>query len=201
MTDEAGGGAPAVPRGRLLKVGALAALGGGLAGALRRDGEPAAASPSPRQDQEILAFALQLEQLQAAFYAEALRRGALQGELREFAETAADHERAHVRAIKGALKRAPAAPRYAFGDATRRPRAFGEAARTLEDLTVQAYDGQGPNLTPEGLAMAARIVSVEARHAAWIRDLIGEEPAPAAAEPSLSAAQVTRRLNRLGFVR
>jgi ferritin-like protein len=201
MTEVPAGRTPALPRGRLLKVGALAAAGGGLLGAMRRDGQSVAATRSPRQDAKILTFALQLEHLQAAFYGEALERGALKGELHEYAEAAADHERAHVKAISQALGNAAKAPRFRFGDATRKPRAFGEAARTLEDLTVQAYNGQGPNLTPAALATAAKIVSVEARHAAWIRDIIGEEPAPEAAEPSLGAQEVTRRLNRLGFVR
>ena len=201
MTEASPPDAGALPRARLLKVGAAAALAGGALAALRDDGAPAAATPSAKQDAKIIAFAIQLEQLQAAFYAEALQKGKLQGELEEFARAAADHERAHLKALTGALGRTPKPPRFAFRDATTDPEAFGRAARDLEDLTVQAYNGQGPNLTPDALATAAEIVSVEARHAAWIRDILGDEPAPEAAEPSLSAAQVTKRLNRLGFVR
>ena len=58
----------------------------------------------------------------------------------------------------------------------------------LEDLGVAAYTAQAPNLTKGTLKAAARIVSVESRHAAWIRDLRGINPAPDAAEPPLDAA-------------
>ena len=51
----------------------------------------------------------------------------------------------------------------------------------LEDLGVMAYNGQGFKLTPKVLAAAGTIVSVEARHAAWIRRIIGQ---PSATRPS-----------------
>jgi hypothetical protein len=40
------------------------------------------------------------------------------------------------------------------------------------------------------LRAAARIVSVESRHAAWIRDLRGMNPAPDASESSIPAQRV-----------
>ena len=47
------------------------------------------------------------------------------------------------------------------------------AAREMEDLGVQAYNGAGKLLTSaDNLTIAGKIVSVEARHAAYIRDLI-----------------------------
>jgi hypothetical protein len=47
------------------------------------------------------------------------------------------------------------------------------AAKTFEDLGVSAYNGAGQLLTtPDNLLNAGRIVSVEARHAAAIRDLL-----------------------------
>ena len=46
-------------------------------------------------------------------------------------------------------------------------------AKTFEDLGVAAYNGAGKLLvTPAYLVIAGQIVSVEARHAAYIRDLI-----------------------------
>ena len=48
------------------------------------------AAPSPARDRRIFQFALLLEQLQAAFYSEALERGALRGDLREFAKVDID---------------------------------------------------------------------------------------------------------------
>jgi hypothetical protein len=56
------------------------------------------------------------------------------------------------------------------------------AAVTLEDLGVHAYNGAGPSLTnPTYLLAAGSIVSVEARHAAGVRSLLGRpttEPDP-----------------------
>jgi hypothetical protein len=49
------------------------------------------------------------------------------------------------------------------------------AAKTFEDLGVAAYNGAGQFLqSPALLTIAGKIVSVEARHAALIRDLITE---------------------------
>jgi hypothetical protein len=47
------------------------------------------------------------------------------------------------------------------------------AAKTFEDLGVTAYNGAGKLImNPDYLVLAGKIVSVEARHAAYIRDLI-----------------------------
>ena len=51
------------------------------------------------------------------------------------------------------------------------------------------------------LAAAATIVSVEARHAAWIRSIVGARPAPAAFDKALSMKQVTKIVNSTGFVK
>ena len=46
-------------------------------------------------------------------------------------------------------------------------------AKTFEDLGVAAYNGAGVRLTnTANLVIAGQIVSVEARHAAWVRDQI-----------------------------
>jgi Ferritin-like domain len=68
----------------------------------------------------------------------------------------------------------------------------------LEDIGVALYNGQAGNLTPGALAAAAEIVSVEARHAAWARDLAGELPAPAATEAPADLQQVKARLAQAG---
>ena len=47
------------------------------------------------------------------------------------------------------------------------------AARNFEDLGVAGYNGAGPRLRlAEFLTIAGKIVSVEARHAATLRDLL-----------------------------
>ena len=92
-------------------------------------------------------------------------------------------------------------PEFDFGDATASATAFRQAAIELEDLVVQAYNAQAPNLTKGTLAAAATIVSVEARHAAWIRDLSGKNPAPFASEPQKSPKAINQALNDTGFIK
>ena len=71
----------------------------------------------------------------------------------------------------------------------------------LEDTGVAAYNGQGANVTKKVLAAAASIVSVEARHAAWIRDIAKKLPAPAAFDASKTADQVLSAVNATGFIK
>jgi Ferritin-like domain len=184
---------------RAAVAGGTLAAGGVVAGELAGFAHSAA---SPKQDVRILNFALLFEYLTAAFYADALDRGALRGELRQFAETVGAHERAHVRFLRKALgPQARSAPRFAFGRATQNADRFVATAVTLEDTGVSAYNGQAANLTSGALAAAAKIVSVEARHAAWIRDIAGKTPAEDATDAPLSAERVLAILRRTGFIR
>jgi hypothetical protein len=183
---------------------AVAGGGGLLLGgiAVERVLGATSARPSARQDRAVLNYALLLEYLQAAFYEDALARLRLRGELREFAEVVSGHEKAHVAFLEKALgPNARQKPSFDFGQATSRPKKFAAVARVLEDAGVAAYNGQAANLTKPTLAAAVRIVSVEGRHAAWIRDLVGMEPAPRAADPGASVGEVTARLKSLKFVR
>ena len=172
------------------------AVAGAVAGAVVGAGQLAAsqtAQPSPARDREILTFGLLIERLQAAFYAEALRSGRLTGETRQFAQVVGAQERAHVAYVAAAVgPSAGKGPAFRFGDATTDPAKFIATAVTLEDTGLAVYNGQGVNLTPSALAAAARIVSVEARHAAWARALAGELPAPAAVDVPLSLTQAAR---------
>jgi Ferritin-like domain len=178
--------------------GALTA-GGALAGGLPR---LASSAPSPAQDVRILNLVLLLEYVEAAFYADAKKKGALGGELREYVNVVGAHEQAHVSFLKSALgSKARAAPKLAFGTATTDPDSFVDAAVALEDTSVAAYNGQATNLTAGTLIAAAKIVSVEARHAAWIRAIAGKLPAADATDPALTQAQVTAALLRTGFLR
>jgi hypothetical protein len=68
----------------------------------------------------------------------------------------------------------------------------------LEDVGVALYNGQAGNLTRGALAAAAEIVSVEARHSAWARDLAGEIPAPVATDVPADAEHVKSRLAQAG---
>jgi hypothetical protein len=159
------------------------------------------AAPSAAQDRRIFQFALLLEELQAAFYAEALRRGALTGDLREFAQVVGAHERAHVAFLRKVLGAAAGPTRsFHFGDATSNPQSFGVAAREIENLGVAAYNGQGAKLTADAMEHAAEIVSVEGRHAGWIGALLGDPPAPRAADPGVDANTVLAQLKASGYL-
>jgi Ferritin-like domain len=184
---------------RALLAGGAVTVGAAGMGALPR---LAASAPSPAQDVRILNLVLLLEYVESGLYAGARERGALRGELRDYVNVVGGHERQHLAAVKGALgSKARKQPRLVFGNAITDPDAFVAAAIDLEDLSVAAYNGQATNLTKPTLAVAAKIVSVEARHAAWIRAIAGKPPAADATDPSLTAAQVLAKLQKTGWIR
>jgi hypothetical protein len=172
------------------------AVAGGVATAL-----PAlvGAAGSSDQTERVLNLLLMVEYAESALYADALRAGKLDGELRAFAEAVGGHEREHLALIKQALggKAAPR-PDHDFGAATDSAEAFATTAARLEDLAVAAYNGQAANVNPEAFVAAARIVSVEARHAAWVRSIVGRDPAPQATDKPKTEAQVRAGLQDLG---
>ncbi len=178
-------------------VGTLAALP--LVGRLFRL-DDALGSPSKAQDVKILQLVLQLEYTQVAFYEQALRQAGLQGELRTFAQAALAHERAHLAAIQKALgAKAGPKPTFDFGPRTKSAEAFRRAAIALEDIAVASYNGQATNLTKATLTAAAEIVSVEARHAAWVRAIAGEVAAPDPVDKPITAQEAARGLHEIGM--
>jgi rubrerythrin len=157
---------------------------------------------SAKQDAAILKFALVVEDLQSAFYADALAKGALDGELKEFAQIVGDHEKAHADHIRQALgASAPQAPQFDFANTNSSPEQFARTAIKLEDLGLSAYNGAATGLTSAALADAARIVSVEARHVSWIRDIVGEIPAPRPTDKAISAKAARAAIQATGFVK
>ena len=182
---------------RALFGGAGVLYGGALIGGLPR---LAVSSPSPEQDVEVLNFVLDLERLQEAFYAEALESTVLSDAWRQFARVVGSHERAHRKFIEAALEDAARpAPDFDFGDAFADLATFQAAAIALEETGVAAYNGQATNLTPKALAAAARIASVEARHASWANSLAGEEPAPRGSDRAIGVQRATAELSQLGL--
>jgi Ferritin-like domain len=158
--------------------------------------------PSPAQDVRIFNFLLVLEEAQAAFYDAALRNSSLRGDLLAFVRIVAPQEHEHVAFLRRKLgTKAQAKPKLDFTKATADARRFRATAIDLEEATAAAYIGQGASLTREAVLDAARIVAVEARHAAWIRDLAGADPAPRPADPARSADDVLAELRRKGFLR
>ncbi|RDC62208.1 ferritin-like domain-containing protein [Adhaeribacter pallidiroseus] len=135
-------------------------------------------------DVGVLNYAYALEQLEAAFYTQLVASATFNtafpdAKERQTLTDIRDHEIAHREFFKAAITAAaPAAiipgltPDFSkinFGDRT----AVLTAAKTFEDLGVAAYNGAGKLLkSPDFLTIAGKIVSVEARHAAEIADLI-----------------------------
>jgi rubrerythrin len=155
---------------------------------------------SKAEDERILQLVLQLEYTQFAFYQQALRNASLGGDLRRFAQTALGHEQKHLGVIKKALgAKAGPKPKFDFGANTKSPDAFTEAAIKLEDIAVAGYNGQATNLTKGTLAAAAEIVSVEARHAAWVRAIADQVAAPDPVDKPMAAAEVAAGLHEIGL--
>lgn len=155
---------------------------------------------SKAEDERILQLVLQLEYTQVAFYQQALRHASLGGDLRRFAQIALGHEQKHLGAIKKALgAKAGPKPTFDFGANTKSPDAFRRAAIKLEDIAVGGYNGQATNLTKGTLAAAAEIVSVEARHAAWVRAIADEVAAPDPVDKPMTAAEVAAGLHEIGL--
>jgi len=159
-----------------------------------------AASAADSDERKILGFALTLERLQVSLYSAAEQRPYLTGELAEYVRVVSGHERAHVALLENLLgPAAPPKPHLDLTAALADADAFMKAAAAVEDVGVAAYDGQMPRLSRAGLAATSEIVSVEARHAAWIRDLAGLVPAPQAADSPLAPSAVRTRLQAAGI--
>ncbi len=192
-----------ITRRKILAAGGAGATAAALGGLVAAGSDTARSAPSASQDAEVLAFILGVERIEAGFYAAVARTGALTGELAEFVTIVGGHEREHVTFLEQALgSAAPKAPPFTAdvaavaGD----PQRFVRTAAALEDAVVAAYNGQAANLRPETLAKAATIVSVEARHAAWIRDIGGLPPAENTTDEPLTSDGVRSALRRAGLL-
>lgn len=153
-----------------------------------------ALSATATEDVTVLEFALSLEQLESAFYKAALTRAGLTGNVKKLATTFGAHEDEHVTAlsdlITGLGSKPPPAPTAKFGLTDQA--SFLNLAVTLEDTGVGAYNGAAPLIkTPDILAALGGIAQTEARHSSALRMLAGKDPAPAAFDKPLAAAQVS----------
>lgn len=170
-------------------------------------------------DLDILNYALTLEHLESFFYTEGLTNFE-EGDFTEdrsirdagndsndendddnevsiFArlEEVRDHEQAHVETLTQTINDMGGTPveagEYDFGDAFDDPQAFLETADALENTGVAAYLGAAGQIQDPGvLAAAGSILAVEARHASYLDNLVGESPFPEAFAKPLSRDEV-----------
>ncbi len=143
-------------------------------------------------DIDILNFALTLEFLEADFYKKGLATN-LSAETKKLATLIGAHESAHVETLSGTIKDLGGTPvaeptfTFPFTDEA----SFLKLAQTLEDTGVSAYNGAAGMIeSKDVLGAAGSIVQVEARHAAAIRLLRKQTPAPGAFDEAMAKAAV-----------
>lgn len=138
---------------------------------------PAGAIDLGSGDVGILNYAYALEQLEAAFYTRVCDTpyANISATEQAYLSDIRDHEIAHREFFKSALGNNAIQnlnvdfSKINFNERT----SVLNAAKTFEDLGVQAYNGAGSLIvSADYLLLAGKIVSVEARHAALIRDLL-----------------------------
>lgn len=129
-------------------------------------------------DFQILNFAYALEQLEAAFYTQVVTSpgfNAMSTLEKTYMMDIKDHEVAHREFFKTALGANAIkglTPNFTAIDFASRVGILTQA-KAFEDTGVSAYNGAGQYIVDGNYLLAAgKIVSVEARHAALIRDLI-----------------------------
>jgi rubrerythrin len=151
-------------------------------------------------DVDVLNYALTLEHLENAFYRDGIGLfdfgvDTLDLNVNEQLAAISAHEATHVQALTDTIVALGGTPVeeqvYDFEDAYESDTAFLETAAVFENLGVSAYNGAGQFLTdPALLTTAGTIVSVEARHAAYLNYLIEENPFPDAFDEDLSPEEV-----------
>ena len=128
-------------------------------------------------DTGILNYAYALEQLEAAFYTQVVASpySGMSDAEKSLLTDIRDHEVSHREFFKAALAGnaiQALTPDFSSINFGSRDSVLG-AAKSFEDLGVSAYNGAGYLISnADYLLLAGKIVSVEARHAALIRDLI-----------------------------
>jgi ferritin-like protein len=189
-------------RGDLFSASATAAAAGaiGYFASSWEDAEAAAAKTA--NDIAILRFDQVLEYLQSGLYTEAERLGALTPVTLGWARVVGAHERAHLRAIERLLgSKAVKNPGFDYGSITSDEQAFIKTAVAFEDLTAALLKWQAPRLDSRTIVAAAvSLHSVETRHAAWIRHIVGLQPAATAFDKPASQKKMQELIDSTHFL-
>lgn len=148
-------------------------------------------------DTGILNYAYALEQLEAAFYTQVVSNFSSSNLSSAEQTILADikyHEVIHrdaFKALLGASAIGALTPNFSGINFTQRTGSGAgvlDVAKTFEDLGVSAYNGAGKYLrNATYLTLAGKIVSVEARHASTIRDLLNPGTAAFAGDDVVDA--------------
>jgi len=141
----------------------------------------AASSSANTTDIGILNYALTLEYLETEFYSKVMAAKLFSGAVGALLEDFGAQEATHVAALKAAviqLGGTPASkPEGKFPITT--AAATAELAYTVENLGASAYLGQAALIqSPQVLASALAIYTVEARHAATLGTLVKKSVTP-----------------------
>ncbi|KAF1840212.1 uncharacterized protein K460DRAFT_399207 [Cucurbitaria berberidis CBS 394.84] len=160
------------------------------------------AAPTKRQstgpsDGDILNYALTLEHLEDTFYRDALAKfsaddfksAGFDADTYAKIQTIAEDEKTHVSFLTTALTAAGAKPvaacTYDFG--YKDVASFLATASVLEGVGVSAYLGAAADIMSKTyLTAAGSILTVEARHSAYVRKTIAQAPFPAPFDNPLS---------------
>jgi rubrerythrin len=140
-----------------------------------------ASSSSSTGDIAILNYALTLEYLESEFYSKVIAAKLFSGSVGELLQKFGSQEDSHVTALKAAVTKLGGTPvedphgKFPIKSAPQ----VALLAYTVENLGAAAYLGQAAKIqSPEVLASALAIHSVEARHAATLGTLVKKSVTP-----------------------
>ena len=176
----------------------------GSAGMLAALAAPARAEESV-SDVDILNFGLRFERLQATFYTQADELGTIHkmpAAKQRWAEVLGAHERAHVRILKKILgDKAGKRPFFDFHGVTETDDRFTRTAVAMEDLTVALLAGVTPRMHDRRLTAALfGLLTTEARHAAWARNIVGTTPVGRSVDQARTLDSVRGTVTRTHFI-
>lgn len=155
-------------------------------------------------DVGILNFALLLEELEAAFYAGVISSGKVtDAKELDYMRFLGSQEAAHVTFLRNVLANQAifTTQDLSFNQSTLNTilnsrESILNTAIALEDVGVHAYNGAGTSMTnPTFLLAAGSIVSVEARHAAGVRSLLGKPATEPDSDRLVNDANLNAALN------